>query len=175
MMLKNSCLAVAALLLVSGGSCLAQLPGPGPEHEKLKEMVGTWDCEMIVAGAPPTKGVMTFRTALNGMWLESDFKGSYAGLEFLGRGMDSYDAMQQQYVSVWMDSMTGYPTVFRGNYDKSGKILTMHAEGPGPTGETVKMKSVSVNEDDDHMTFKMFMLDGDQEVESMTIKYTRRK
>jgi Protein of unknown function (DUF1579) len=164
----------AVLLLASPTVCMAQA-GPGPEHEKLKEMVGTWDSEMIAPGAPASKGQMTFKMALGGMWLESDFKGDFAGQEFSGKGMDSYDAAQKEYVSVWMDSMTGYATVFRGNYDKSGKVMTMLAEGVGPDGSAVKMKSVSTTEDDDHMTFKMYIIAGGSDVEIMTIKYTRRK
>jgi len=177
MTLKTTICGLAAIAFLSAPAICAaqQLPGPGPEHEKLKEMVGTWDAEMIAEGAPPSKGTMTFRMALGGMWLESDFKGDFAGQKFTGRGLDSYDAIHNEYTSVWVDSMTGYPTVFRGNYDDSGKVLTMHAESVDPTGQPLKMKSVSTTIDADHMNFKMYMVAGGEDVEIMTMKYTRKK
>jgi hypothetical protein len=172
----QSTLACIAALVVSASTslCHAQF-APGPEHAKLKPMVGVWDAEMSAAGAEPSKGMVTYKMALGGMWLESDFKGEFAGQEFSGKGMDSYDAMSKQYVSVWMDSMTGYATVFKGNYDDAGKVLTMHAESVGPDGAPVKMKSVSTEVDADHMTFRMYMVAGGDDVEIMTIKYSRRK
>ncbi len=164
------------LLLTGSATCLAQdIPGPGPEHEKLAELVGNWKAEMTAAGAPSSTGTSTFRMILGGMWLESDFEGDFAGQKFSGRGLDSYDAGKQEYVSVWVDSMTGYPTVFRGNYDKTGKILTMTGESMDPAGNSVKMKSVSTTVDNDHMNYKMYMVVGDTESEMVSIKYTRQK
>lgn len=164
------------LLSAPGSVALAQPPaGPGPEHEKLKEFVGTWDCEVIVPGVPVSKAVAVHKMTLGGMWMESTFEGNFAGQEYSGRGLDSYDAVSQQYKSVWVDSMTGFPSVFSGTYDDSGKVLTMHGESTGPDGQPVKMKSVSTWVDKDHTKFRMFTVDGDNEVELMTINYSRRK
>lgn len=155
---------------------LAQEPQkPGKEHKRLKAMVGTWDCVVKSPGSPDSKGTAVYRMACRGMWLQSDFDGEMGGEKFKGKGMDSWDAAAQKYVSVWFDSMSGTPLTFYGNYDESGKVLTMHAESKGPDGTEMKWKSVSTEVDADHMNFKLSMITPDgAETEVIGMEYTRR-
>ncbi len=41
-----------------------------------------------------------------------------------------YDAAKKKYVGTWVDSMTDFMWKYEGSVDKSGKILTLEAEGP---------------------------------------------
>lgn len=168
---------LSVLVVVSCGRGLAQeVQQPGPEHQKLMEMVGTWDAVVSMPGSPDATAVAEYRMVLNGMWLASDFESNLGGTPFRGKGFDSWDSARQVYTSVWMDSTTGTPMVFEGTYDASGRTLVMHAQSAGADGAPVKFKSTSRNIDADHHQFKMCMVGADgAETEMMSINYTRRK
>ncbi|MBL8817640.1 MAG: DUF1579 domain-containing protein [Planctomyces sp.] len=169
---------VATLLLTlvaSAGVNDQEVQKPGKEHEKLKQMVGSWDAVVSTPGSPDSKGSATYRMTCRGMWLQSNFETDMGGEKFVGRGMDSWDAAQSKYVSVWFDSMSGTPLTFYGNYDDAGKVLTMTSESKGPDGTVMKWKSVSTEEDADHHAFKLTMILPDAtEAEVIAIRYTRR-
>lgn len=148
------------------------LPKPGPEHEILKKMVGTWDVTMKMAGTE-SKGVSVYKMDLGGLWLASTFEGDLGGMKFSGRGYDSYDAAKKKYIGVWMDSMNAGPLVMEGTYDSAKKSLTMTGEGPGPDGKPMKYKTVSDMTDANRMLFSMYM--GDTKEPSFTMVYQRRK
>jgi len=168
---------VAAWL--SAGYALAQepmeLPKPGPEHELLKELAGTWDCVVKPEGAPESKGTSVSQMLLGGLWLSTDFKGEFAGAPFEGKGLDTYDLDKKQYRSIWVDSFGTSPVLLLGDYDKATKTLTMTGTGPGMAGPDTKYKSVTIHPDKNHQTFKMYVVDGDKETLMMTIEYTRKK
>ncbi|HET6426278.1 MAG TPA: DUF1579 domain-containing protein [Planctomycetaceae bacterium] len=163
----------AAFCLTSTGDALAQAPQqPGPEHDKLKEVVGEWDTEMVF-GDQKSKGTTVYRSICDGMWIESDFQGNVAGQKFQGRGLDGYDLTRKKYVGTWVDSMSSAPMHFEGNYE--GKVLVMTGESIGPDGKPQKFKTTTEDKDKDHFTFKMFMVANGQEQLAFTINYTRRK
>ncbi len=151
----------------------AQAPqSPVKEHEELKAMEGEWDAVLKMADGSEMKGTSEFKMICGGMWLESNFKADFGGLPFHGRGLDSYDSTRKLYTSVWVDSMSGSPMMLTGT--KEGKVITMTGEGPGPAG-MVKYKTVSTHDSADKMTFKMSMGEGKDEMEMMTVTYTRKK
>jgi hypothetical protein len=145
---------------------------PGPEHEVLKKMVGTWDLTMSFGGADSKESV-TYKMELGGMWLVANLEGEIFGTKYHGKGLDSYDANKKKYVSVWFDSMNAHPTVMEGTYDKAKKTFTLTGEGLGMDGKPAKMKSVSEMVDDDTVKFAMYM--GDGKDPSFTILYKRKK
>ena len=148
---------------------------PGPEHEALKKLEGTWNAK-IKMGEDESAGTMTYKMECGGLWLTSDFRGEFGGQKFQGRGVDGYDPAKKKYVSVWVDSMSTRPTLFEGTFDKEKKTLTMTGEAPGPDGNLAKHKMVTHMPDDDHQTFTMYILDSDgKENKIMTIEYTRKK
>lgn len=164
--------AMCLLTCLLPGSLRAQEPQfPGPEHKELAELTGTWDATLKMADGSEVKGESIFKATCGGMWVESDFHADFGGLKFHGKGLDSYDPGKKQYVSVWVDSMSGTPMIMHGT--KEGKVTTMIGEGAGPQG-VAKYKSITTNESGDRMSFRMMMLDGEKEEEVMTITYTRR-
>ena len=130
-------------------------PKPGPEHQKLKELEGTWDSTMKFGDAE-SKGTMIYKMDLGGLWLTSDFRGEFGGEKFAGKGLDCYDPAKKKYIGVWVDSMITSPLITEGTYDKEGKVLTMTGEGPGPDGKPMKMKMVTEHQGKDAMLFTMF-------------------
>ena len=152
---------------------------PGPEHEILKEMVGTWDAVMLMPGttkdAPAGKAKSVYKMECGGLWLTSTFDGEFAGAKFEGRGI-GYDQFKKKYTGVWVDSMSSTPMFFEGTRDEKTKVLTMTTEHPGPDGKLAKWKTQSSSKDKDHHTFKMFMTgEGGEDEEMFTIEYTRKK
>ena len=149
-----------------------ELPKPGPEHEVLKKMEGTWDLTMK-AGDLESKGTVVYKMDLNGLWLSGKMESDFGGVKFSGRGMDTYDAASKKYVAVWIDSMSTRPLVMEGTYDKGTKTLTMTGEGPGMDGKPTKFRTVSKMPDDNTINFSMYM--GDMKDPAFTIVYKRKK
>jgi hypothetical protein len=147
-----------------------QFPKPGPEHEGLKELVGTWDAT-IKMGGQESKGVMTYKMDLGGLWLVGNYEGEFGGEKFTGKGLDGYDPASKKYVSVWFDSMSNRPLVMEGTMDKETHTLTMAGDGPGQDGKPTKYKMVTQLKDKDTMVATMSA--GKDEM--LTITYKRRK
>jgi hypothetical protein len=160
-----------ALLILLPSTRAQELPTPGKEHERLKQLVGTWD-----AVTDYGKGTMTFTMGLGGLWLIGDFEGEFGGLKLQGKGLDTYDSATKKYRSVWVDSFTTGPRILEGNLDKDNKVMTMTGEGPGHDGKPGKFKSVTEFKDADTMNFTLFMLDKDgKEQPTVKITYKRKK
>jgi len=150
-------------------------PTPGPEHEALKKLEGTWNAT-IKMGTNESPATATYKMICGGMWLMSDFQGQFGDQKFSGQGLDGYDPEKKQYVSVWVDSMSTRPMLLEGTHDKEKKTMTMTGEAPGPDGKLAKHKMVTHMPDDDHMTFTMYIIGADsQENKIMTIEYKRKR
>jgi Protein of unknown function (DUF1579) len=165
---------VSALSVWLVPMALAQPAKPGPEHEHLKQVEGTWEAT-VKFGEQESKGTMTYEMDLGGLWLTSKFEGEFGGQKFQGRGFDTYDAGKKKYVGVWIDSMSTKPMIMEGTYDKEAKTLTMTGEGPGMDGKPTKHKSVLEIKDKDTMVFTMSMPDKEGKDQVMlTINYKRK-
>jgi hypothetical protein len=165
--------AVALAAAVAAPSARGQEPPkPGKEHAELKKLEGVWDTTMKMAGQE-SKGTATYKMDLGGLWLVSNFEGSFGGMKFSGRGYDSYDAGKKKYVGVWFDSMSTTPLVMEGTQDPASKTMTMVGEALGMDGKMAKHKAVSKMVDDNTMQFGMYV--GDAKEPAFTILYKRRK
>jgi uncharacterized protein DUF1579 len=180
---KLVCCLVACCSLAAAGYAQQgpPIPKPGPEHEILKQDVGTWDAtvEMAEPGKPtPTVSKGTETTSLvGGFWAVSDFKSEMMGQPFEGRGTVGFDTNKKKYVSTWVDSMsTGFMTG-EATYDPKTKTMTGFVEGFDPgQGSNVKMKQTTEYKDADSKVFTMYMTGPDgKEVPMMKITYKRRK
>jgi hypothetical protein len=172
-MIRSTGLCAISVALLSSPALVAQPPAkPGPEMDYLKKYVGTWDVTMKFSGAE-TKGTMTYKFELGGMWLASTLEAELFGMKYMGKGMDSYDANKKKYVSTWFDNMSGYVTVMEGNFDAAMKMLTLTGEGPGSGGKMAKMKSTTTMPNDDTIEFVMY--EGDAKEPMFTITYKRKK
>lgn len=166
------CAAVLTTLLTMSTAQAQEPPKPGPEHEVLKKLEGTWDTTMK-AGGMEFKGTVTYKMEVGGLWLVSNLESDLGGQKFFGKGLDSYDTNKKKYVGIWVDSMSTSPMMMEGNYDKAKKSMTMSGEGPGMDGKPTKYKSVTVMPDDDTINMQMYMGDGKEP--AFTIVYKRKK
>lgn len=169
----RSVMAAVVGAAILGTVAWAQEPAkPGPEHDILKKMEGTWETTMTMQGQE-SKGTSTYKMDLGGLWLASTFETDLGGMKFQGRGFDTYDANKKKYVGVWVDSWSAFPMVSEGTYDKEKKVLTMVGNAPGPDGAMVKHRMTTEYKDDNTVLFTMYM--GDVKEPGFTIVYKRKK
>ena len=155
----------------------------GPEHEKFKDMVGTWDTEMTMWMGPNTeptvsKGTAVFRLLLDGRYVEQKYRCMMMGEPYEGIGIDGYDRIKQKYVSIWMGSDSTGIFMMEGTADNTGKVFTYYGKMDDPfTGQKDKVvKSIAREIDKDTTVFEMYdNIPGVGEFKNMEIRYMRRK
>jgi hypothetical protein len=166
-------MAVLALVLAVGTCAGAQeAPRPGPEHKLLKVREGTWDTTMK-AGGMESRGTVTYKMELGGLWLVGSMESDLGGQKFYGKSLDTYDGRKKRYVGVWFDSMSTTPMTMEGGYDPAKKTLTMVGQGPGMDGKVTTWRSVSQMPDNDTIHMRMYVGDGKEPM--FTVTYRRRK
>jgi hypothetical protein len=159
-----------------------EMATPAEEHKKLAAHAGTWDCEMTMfeKGKEPqkSKGVATYSSVLNGLFVASEYKGEMGGMPFEGRGFDGYSKEKKKYFSLWADQMGSTPMILWGTADATGKTITYDGDvyDCGPMGQMTPR--IKITQDDaDHTTFEFWAkMNNDPEYgKMMEGKYTRRK
>jgi len=152
---------------------------PGPQHEKLKAMVGTWDATVKSwMGTPePTvsKGVMKNEMTLGGRLLESSYKGEWAGQPFDGFGLTGYDLKENKLKSLWTDTMSTAWMVMDGSISADGKELSSAGTMDGMDGKPMAVRTVTKIESNDKHVYTMYGTMNGQEMPVMEITYNRKK
>ncbi len=150
-------------------------PKPTAAHERLADMVGTWDAVFEMSGQQ-TKGTETCGWICGGFWIESEFRGEVMGQPYHGKGYTGVDPAGK-YTGVWVDNAGGPLTVTKnGECSKDGKILTMESEGLDMEGKPGKWKHITTWDGKDKRTYEIAqILDGGKTRTDMLIRYTRRK
>jgi hypothetical protein len=152
---------------------------PGPQHEKLKAMVGTWNATVKSwMGTPePTvsKGVMKNEMTLGGRLLESEYKGEWAGQPFDGFGLTGYDLKAGKLKSFWTDTMSTAWMVMDGDISADGKELTSTGTMDGMDGKPMAVRTVTKIENADKHVYTMYGTMAGKEMPVMEITYDRKK
>lgn len=154
----------------------------GPEHERFKNMVGTWKAESKSWMAPGTEpmvseGRAVFKLILDGRYLQQDYSGEMMGQPFTGISVEGFDRIKKKYVSTWMDSSSTGIYIQYGTQDPSGKSFTYHGKMDDPfTGQEKTARSVAREIDKDTAVFEMYDTTPDgTEYKCMEITYKRVK
>lgn len=139
----------ALLILCLTTVAVAQAPDfpqPTKEHQWLRQFDGQWEthAKSIAYGAIPAMecdSTMKSRT-LGEFWMILETKGDMDGVEMTSIQTLGYDPKKKKYVGTWVDSMTHYLFHYEGTVDKSGKKITLEAEGPSylEPGKTAKYR-----------------------------------
>ncbi len=95
---------------------------PGPEHQVLAQLSGTWEGPEVLMPAPGSQekhqrlGRIQARV-LEQFFVISDYVQKQDGaVTYRGHGVYSYDPSEQKYVMYWFDSMGGAGGVAKGEY-----------------------------------------------------------
>ncbi|MCG6964765.1 MAG: DUF1579 domain-containing protein [Acidobacteria bacterium] len=154
---------------------------PGPQHQWLAKMAGTWSLEVkswMDPKAPPTvsTGDATMKMTMDGRYLKEKVNGTMMGAPFQGLGFTGYDNIIKRYVSVWMDNMSTGIMRSEGAYDEATHTMTMTGTYVDPvSGKTKTMKGTSRYEGDNRVVFTYYDTTPDgTEYKSMEITYTRK-
>jgi hypothetical protein len=156
-----------------------EMPRATAEHHRLAESVGVWDAALVYTNddgtAAKSSGISVRRQPLGEFWVVDNFTAQLMGQAFKGQGTTGYDPAKKKYVGTWVDSLSPSIMVVEGNYDATGKILTMQGMGPSADGKPVMHKLVTTTKDQNTQVFEMFVPDADGKDQLlMTITYSRR-
>ncbi|MBM4172263.1 MAG: DUF1579 domain-containing protein [Ignavibacteria bacterium] len=154
---------------------------PGPMHKMMAKMVGDWNTVMKMVDPMSgqemnSEGTAKFELMLGGRYMKSVHNSNMMGMPFEGVGIDAYDNIAKEFVSIWIDNMGTGIMVLKGQYDEKTNLLNFTGEGLDPmSGQTVKYRSVSKWVNDDLTVFDMFITSGGQEMKMFTMEYKRKK
>ncbi len=161
---------------------MEKLGTPGAGHKKLDFMVGSWNAKSSMwmdPAQPPTvsQGTSDHKWVLGGRFLEQRFEGTLMNMPFSGLGFSGYDNYKKQYVGTWIDTMGTCILNMMGNFDPSGKILTMAGKVDDPMqGKEVTMREKMTIVSNDEMLFEMYGPGPDgKDYRMMEIRYTRKR
>ena len=151
-----------------------------PEHAYLKKHVGKWTLEIKTYFEDPSKpttskGSATFKTLMNGRYLQQSLKGEFFGMPFEGRGLTGFDKAKKKFVSTWIDSFETGISVMEGSCDEKTKTMTEIAVDVMPNSE-MRMKNVVKEIDENTLVSSMYLVKPDEtETLGMQITYRRAK
>lgn len=153
---------------------------PGPQHESLKSLAGSWKTETkswMGPGEPQvSQGTSEKAFILGGRFLEEKFNGNFMGSPFAGFGLTGYDLLRKEYVGMWVDTWSTSIMTTRGQADAAGRKFESKSTfmDPMTKGEkTVRMITQIVDHDTHVFTF-FDSIEG-MEVKAMEITYRRVK
>ena len=159
---------------------MAKMAAPGPHHERLKKLAGSWNLTVKWTWDPAqpmqeTKSTSTMTTVMDGRYCQEQATGEMMGRPFNGMGLTGYDNVLKKYVSVWIDNMGTGIMSSQGTPDASGSVVNWIGENSDPmTGKTSKVRMVTRFLDDNHHVFEMYIKDpAGKEYKTMEIAYER--
>ena len=153
------------------------MPKPGPQHEWLRKMDGEWLAvvkDHMTPGAKDSAATWTCKE-MGGFWELCDAKGEMMGQPFMGHEIMGYDMKKKKHTAVWVDSVGDYMMFMEGTATPDGKTTTLWGKAPGMDGKMASWKSVTEWTDDDHMSYKYWVMQGKKAVLMLEIAYTRKK
>ncbi len=139
-------------------------PSQSTLAEKVPRRLDTDSKANMGPGQPQMECKGTLSSRKLGFWVMNEMKGDMAGSPMIGIQTIGYDAKTKKYVGTWVDSMTDFMWKYEGTVDKSGKILTLEADGPSFVEPTKQTKFQDIYEfksaDEMLITSKMLGSDG---------------
>ncbi|MFQ5663294.1 MAG: DUF1579 domain-containing protein [Terriglobia bacterium] len=155
---------------------------PGEHHKHLERLVGAWTTQAKfwpAPGAPvmESTGAAEHKMILGGRYLQTSYRGNFAGMAFEGTGVAAYDRFLDRYIETWADNFGTMILVSDGTCDGSGKVRTLVARFVDPmTKKPTTMRSVYRLQDADHYVLEMYTQSGtDPEFKMWEIAHTRKK
>lgn len=115
---------------------------PGKHHKYLNALVGAWDGEFNIwmePGQDPmiSRGTVTREWILGGRYLQETVEATSDWGTFSGLGFYGYNNVDQQYETVWMDSMSTGIYSETGEYDALKMLLKTRGTSRDPVSGRV--------------------------------------
>jgi hypothetical protein len=159
---------------------MMKMAAPGPMHDLLKPMTGHFKVttkSWMQEGEPTvSEGTSENTWILGNRYLQTTFRGNFAGMPFEGYGLLGYDNQKKEFVSVWADNMGTGIAFSDGSADPSGKVFTMKSTFPDPaTGAMVPYTMITKVMDENQYTMTMVSMKDGKEHTDMEMMYSRLK
>ena len=121
----------------------------GEHHKTLQQTAGTFEVAGKMWMGPGTEAMPSTATAsrkslLGGRYVMEEYKSSFMGMPFEGVLLQGYDNLAGEHFSIWMDSMSTWPSISRGKMGEDGKIhytgtmKDVMTPGGRPTSSTIE-------------------------------------
>ncbi|MFA3783314.1 DUF1579 domain-containing protein [Melioribacteraceae bacterium 4301-Me] len=152
---------------------------PGNMHKQMAKLAGNWKTTNKMWMNPNsepsiTEGNAVIETLLGGRYFKTTHTGNFMGMPFEGFSIEAYDNALQEFSSIWIDNFGTGMMYLRGKYDEPTKTITYVGASVDPIQKKeMKVKEVFKFVDDNNFSMEMYMLNGDKEVKTMEINYTR--
>lgn len=172
-------------LLTTVAMCLAQeipeMPGPVKQHEMLQRLAGEWEANAEVS--MPGDATMKFESTenirkLGPFWIVSESTGTVGDTPIESKLTLGYDLTKNKIVGSWIDSVQSYQWVYEGEFDDTGKVLTLETTGPCPMkpGTMSNFKEVLELKDKNTKVFTSSMQQEDGTwIQIMSVESKRKK
>ncbi len=154
------------------------MAAPGPEHAYLAESVGMWNVSAKMwmdPSAPPenSSALSTIQPILGGIFFMERFQGDMGGMPFDGLLIIGYSNFQEQFMSVWMDSMNTTMSPMTGHRDENGVLHMSGTAIDAMSPEGRPMRLTVETQTADRTLFRMYHTMGGEESMIMEMVYTR--
>ena len=150
---------------------------PGPNHEWMGFMVGSWDVAAKLWMGPgepqESKGHTEAKWFLGKRFVRSDYAGEMApGQAFHGEATMGFNNATQQYETAWVDEMS--TSIARATGTREGDVLTMTGKSAVPMmGEVAFRTLYTRKSDDEYLMEDYWTIEGMGEMKVMELTYTR--
>ena len=154
---------------------------PGPAHERLKELLGTYDISIKnpMAGSGELKSTGTFSWLTEGKWLKFEWSGATMfGRNGSGLWLLGYDNFKERYVGMQVDSMQTCMNTMSGHFDMSGDNLILWGtiDEPATPEQDKYVRYIFRGFGQDAFTFEIHdMMIGESDTKVIEMAFTRKK
>jgi hypothetical protein len=153
---------------------------PGPAHERLGELAGTWDVVIrYKLGDKEHEGKASCEAKwiLDGRFLQQDYKSRFQGKPYEVIQLLGYDSVGKKTIEIKLDSLSTGVLHNEGSISDDGKVITNLGKSLDPaTGKPYKLRTVTTIVDHDHFTLEWFGTDeGGKESRVVSMSHTRKK
>ena len=158
----------------------ANAAAPGPIHERLAELAGSWDVSTrFVMGDKEQQGKAKCeaKMILGGRFLQQDYTSRIQGQPFLVLQLWGYDNAKKKSIEIMMDTMGTGVLHNEGTVSDDGKVITNTGERRDPaTGKPYKLRTVATLIDRDNFVIEWYGTEeGGQEKKTVTLTHKRTK
>jgi hypothetical protein len=156
---------------------------PGPAHERLRELLGTYEVTMRMSMGPgqPTmesKGTDEITWFAEGKWLQSNWSIEMMGQPTKGLSVLGYDNFKERYVWWKVDSMQTCVQSAFGHFDQSGDNLILWGtiDEPMTPEQDKQVKYVYRGFGQDKFVIEVHdMMIGEANTKVLEFEYARKK
>ena len=156
---------------------------PGPAHERLRELVGSYELTMrmwMAPGQPPmeSKGSSEVTWFAEGKWLQENWSMEMMGMPTRGLSVLGYDNFKERYVWSKVDSLQTCITGAFGHFDASGDNLILWGtiDEPMTPEQDKQVRYIFRGFGQDKFTLEVHdMMIGESDTKVLEFEYARKK